>query len=137
MKFLKFFNESKEDYVSNPDVTKTLEEEGKSMSLTSQKYITKLINDRYPGAEPEVYGRRVVSDGMHIEVEYSSLVQISVGKLKYMYIYDFQRGIHISIYELKDEYFLVTVIKSEKLQFLYKCDQLDGVSELLKDNGII
>lgn len=44
----------------------------------------------------------------------------------------------IYISELEDEYFLVSFSRLDgHYQIFYKCDQLDGVKELLKDSKII
>lgn len=40
------------------------------------------------------------------------------------------------IFELSDEWFLVFLIENDDISSIYKCDQIDGVIELLKDKGL-
>lgn len=60
---------------------------------------------------------------------------------KIIEIYKKTAGIILTIAELEDEYFLVTIVSTyydinEEDRF-YKCDQLDGIKELLEDLKII
>lgn len=43
----------------------------------------------------------------------------------------------IRIEEIEDEYFLVVLNKADTYDSRYKCDQIDGVKELLIDKGVI
>lgn len=51
---------------------------------------------------------------------------------------DFKRGEEpIYIFQIEDEYFLVEIPQGRESFIYYKCDQYDGLIELLKNRGII
>lgn len=52
-------------------------------------------------------------------------------------IYFMNNSGHIDLFELKDEYFGVFIYMNRDSERQYKCDQLDGIKELLEDLEII
>lgn len=119
MRYLKLFKESKDEYYTKLNYSQFINESAWHIDFSIQSIdylIIFLINK-------------------NIEVNTEDTV---------MRIYYAENGIHkliINIYELPDEYFIVDVGKSTyqyaKPTEYYKCDQIDGVKELLIDKGII
>lgn len=130
MKYLKLFKESdKSDYYSILPIGGALEilSDIIDVSDISFNYIKKLF----------INNKSLISFGYN-KVLASNLQgnnkNINISFLKGD-IYDTRISIFIT--ELKDEYFIVEIFDGNKSIPKYKCDQIDGVKELLTDLNYI
>lgn len=121
MRYIKKFNEvDKDDFYTK-------------ISLSSYD---KLLNDKIPISKQSIY---------YIKGFFNKgwIVNIYFDKRENKYLIVNNEDIKIIIYELPDEYFLIDIIiinnnkPAIKSLAIYKCDQLDGVKELLKDLKLI
>lgn len=137
MKYLRPFEESKDEYYIkigyNDSPFKYLKDISINISKQNIDYISKLF-------KIDIYDILVMNS--------------SVYDINYLNLRSIKNKTNIMIYELVDEYFLVCFefnlskgLTPNPFRFdaernkgkngSYKCDQIDGVKELLIDNGII
>lgn len=120
MKYIKHFNENKESYYVEYNAHFVeFADDIIDMPTGSIEYIETLFGENwklYSDWELNSNANR----GIHIKSRYRA------NSIRYL-----------DIIELKDEYFLVIIVGNGTGMQRYKCDQLDGVRELLMDKGII
>lgn len=117
MKYLKKFKESKEEYYVNFDTSKLEKKEFINISDRSVYYIKEFLGVKFNYRLTSLY------PGISNVDKYIMIYEVSGGNERLKY----------SIMELEDEYFIVHVYKGKLYSNTYKCDQIDGVLELLKD----
>lgn len=119
MKYLNNFKENKDDYyIKNYGSSDIIIDSGVDISMHSQKYIKNLL---------------MSVQGYQVNIKKSNYTSI-------YYMYILLINYQINIYELKDEYFIVNIDLFNDVNSIidrYKCDQLDGIKELLEDLKII
>lgn len=114
MKYLNNFKENKEDYYIELEST-SLNCNYINMMNNSTQYLKKLFH----------------KDKWHIKMDGKKIRYLDGYTMGQSWVYS------ITIYELVDEYFLVHYVTKHKNNYYYKCDQLDGVKEMLNDLYII
>lgn len=128
MKYLKNFKESKDEYyIEIGKIVNNCEPAFlPSTKIDISKQSVAYINDIFKGTVSQIdidYNR----SSSYNEI---GLIETEVGN-KYIRI---SKNSDITISEYTDEYYKVNVFRDG---LSYKCDQLDGVRELLKDKGLI
>lgn len=146
MKYLKYFKESKEEYYkkwtdSDEDIP------AKIMSKYNMDYICSLFPGIIKSKSFPIlsnYKYRYEIRDLYTFLRYIFFIRkppkINKSGEGFISIYIKNEKCNIDIVELEDEYFYVAFYNKRSsldVSLMYKCDQLDGVKELLKDMNII
>lgn len=132
MRYLKKFTENKDEYYV---VSRTYYPTSTKVNISKQSvhYITSLFNGICRGSSFKGYEYRYDVDNR----EFTDINYLIIFKSN-------NYGCILKIYEMEDEYFHVVIYPPSdgrplagKGDEVFKCDQVDGVRELLIDKGII